>query len=167
MWTQTNAGITKTAPGTASSCSYPLHGSWARGSRVTPVHPGLVVDGINTPHFSAGRLAPFGVLSRGDYRYLCRPDRFLGLVRFPAAPLRVMLVRAGKRMQLGAASPPSRPSRDTLRMFALDPKLRLKPRFVFDSASTGLGISAPETYFQSSADKRTMVSADFSTNFHS
>jgi hypothetical protein len=42
-----------------------------------------------------------------------------------------------------------------------------KPRFVFDSVSTGLGISAPETYFQSSADKRTMVSADFSTNFHS
>jgi hypothetical protein len=33
--------------------------------------------------------------------------------------------------------------------------------------SRGLGISAPETYFQSSADKRTMVSADFSTNFHS
>jgi hypothetical protein len=66
---------------------------------------------------------------------------------------------------------------------ALNPKPRLKPRFVFDSASIGpciarqtvefsavsigLGISAPETYFQSSADKRTMVSADFSTNFHS
>ena len=35
----------------------------------------------------------------------------------------------------------------------------------FSSVSRGLGISAPETYFQSSADKRTMVSADFSNEF--
>ena len=31
----------------------------------------------------------------------------------------------------------------TLRMFALNPKPRLKPRFVFDSASRGLGRALP------------------------
>ena len=36
-------------------------------------------------------------------------------------------------------------SRETLRMFALNPKPCLKLRFVFDSVSIGLGISAPDT----------------------
>jgi hypothetical protein len=62
---------------------------------------------------------------------------------------------------------------------ALNPNPRLKPRFVFGSASIGLSWYRPPRdrtfplfqedwgyrHFQSSADKRTMVSADFSNEF--
>jgi Enoyl-CoA hydratase/isomerase len=48
-------------------------------------------------------------------------------------------VRGAAKSQGVAHHRPSRPSRETLRMFALNPKPRLKPRFVFDSASIGLG----------------------------
>src|SRR6201999_4541267 len=92
-------------------------------------------------------------------------------------------VRAAAKSQGVEPHRPSRPSRETLRTFAANRKSRLKPRFVLtvrqydwaghcpsiagiSAVSRGLGMSAPET-FQSSVDKRTMVSADFSTNFHS
>ena len=73
----------------------------------------------------------------------------------------------------------------TLRMFALNPKPRLKPRFVFDSASIGLGRAVPvkrwnfplcqkdwgyrhlKPTFNRAQISAQWVSADFSTNFHS
>src|SRR5271163_624566 len=52
------------------------------------------VDAINTFGVSAGRLAYFRVVSRSQVQRFRSSQPFLGRVRFPAAPLRKMQVRA-------------------------------------------------------------------------